>query len=101
MTGVSTLLSSKVSAAAMCLCSVGGLADEELPRLAVVVGEAFGAQPNLRPFLDIGEDRKPRCGRLPRAFAERVRLVVHAPDRIAHRHMAVLLEMVRTGISAR
>ena len=43
----STLLSSKVSAIAIWRCSGAGLAVEELPRLAVVVGEALGAQPHL------------------------------------------------------
>ena len=71
-----------------------GLAVEELPRLAVVVGEAFRAQPDLLAFLGIGEGAEAALRRFARAFAERVRLVVHAADRIAHRHVAVLLEMV-------
>ena len=70
-----------------------GLADEELPRLAVVIGKAFGAQPALGALLDIGKRREAALRGFARAFAERVRLVIDAPDRIAHRHVAVLLEM--------
>ena len=71
-----------------------GLAVEELPRLAVVVGEALGTQPDLLPFLRLGERPEPALRRFARAFSERIRLIVHATDRIAHRHMPILLEMV-------
>ena len=40
----------------------GGLADEELPRLTVVVGEALGAQPHLLALLCIGERAETRSG---------------------------------------
>ena len=70
-----------------------GLAVEELARLAVVVGEALGAQAHLLAFLCAGERPEPSLGRFPGAFAERVRLIVHATDRVAHRHVPVLLEM--------
>ena len=39
-----------------------GLADEELPGLAVVVGKALGAEANLRAFLDIGERAETALG---------------------------------------
>ena len=39
-----------------------GLADEELPRLAVVVGEALGPRRTFWPFLDIGKRAEPRFG---------------------------------------
>ena len=42
-----------------------GLADEELPRLAVVVGEAFGAQPALGALFDVSERRETALRRLP------------------------------------
>ena len=78
-----------------------GLADEELPRLAVVVGKAFRAQANLGAFLDIGERSETALGRFPRPFAERVRLVVHAPDRDCAWPCGRPAGNGRTGISAR
>ena len=93
----STLLSSKTNASTMCCCSIGGLAEEELPGLAVVVGEALRPQPPLRRRPpprrttvkpSAGSSRGPRCVAGPR-----VRLVVHPPDRVDHRHVAVLLEV--------
>ena len=44
MSARSTLLSSNTKASAMCCCSIGSLAHVELPRLAVVVGEALRPQ---------------------------------------------------------
>ena len=55
---VSTLDSSNTSAEAMCACSMRGLAAEEQPRLAVVVGEALGA--DARPW----RRRRPAAAKL-------------------------------------
>ena len=41
------------------------LADEELPRLAVVIGKALGAQPALGALLDIGERREAALAEIP------------------------------------
>ena len=71
-----------------------GLADVELPCLAVMVGKAFRAQTHLWAFLFGGKVTVALYRRLPRPFAEGVRLVVRTPDGIAHRHVAVLLEML-------
>ncbi len=55
ITGVFTLLSSNVSATAI-WCLLGrGLADEELPRLAVVIGKALRAQPDPSRLRSVGE----------------------------------------------
>ena len=95
ITGVSTLLSSKVSAAAIWSLLGRGLADEELPRLAVVVGEALRrAAAPWRPPSASAKRAEAALGNSRGPFAPGVRLVVHAADRIAHRHVAVLLEMV-------
>ena len=63
MTGVSTLESSKVSAIGDVPLLGRCLADEELPRLAVVVGEALrrAAEPS-GPSSTSANDRKPRSG---------------------------------------
>src|SRR4029079_9873227 len=70
-----------------------GLADEELPRLAVMVGEAFRAQAAFGTLLDVGKRDKAALRGFARAFTERIRLIIDASDRVAHRHMTVLLEM--------
>ena len=73
-----------------------GLAHEELPRLAIVVGEALGADAPLGAFGLFGEARKAARGILARAAVRRspaVRLVIGAADGVSHRHMTVLLEM--------
>src|ERR1700738_4871104 len=72
-----------------------GLADEELPRLAIVVSETFRAQPAFRALFDIGKWREAAVRGFPGTLAERVRLVIHVPDRITHSHMPILLEMVK------
>jgi len=64
-----------------------GLAVEELARLAVVIGKACRAQPDLLAFLGFGKRPEAALRRFPRTFPERVRLVVHPVDRIAHRHI--------------
>src|SRR3954447_3840919 len=71
-----------------------GLANEELPGLAVVIRETLGTQPALGATLDVRERRKTALGGFARPFAEGIRLVIDASDGIAHRHMAVLLEMM-------
>ena len=70
-----------------------GLADEELPRLAVMIGEGFAAHALLDAVHRLGERAVAALGRFARPLAPGVRLVVHAALRIAHRHVAVLLEM--------
>src|ERR1700754_4857200 len=75
-----------------------GLADEELPRLAVVIGKALGAQPALGALLDVRKRHKTALGGFTRAFAERIRLVIHTANRIAHRHVTVLLEVVERAL---
>ena len=102
MTGVSTLLSSNVSAISDVALLRRGLADEELARLAVVVGEALRTQtaPSGLPR-HLANDRKPRCGRFARALATRIWLIVHPADRVAHRHVAILLEVVEGTFRAR
>src|SRR6478609_11966830 len=70
-----------------------GLADEELPGLAVVIRKTLGAQPALGAALNVRKRREPALGGLARPFPEGVRLVIDATDRIAHGHVAVLLEM--------
>jgi hypothetical protein len=72
------------------------LADEELPGLAIVVGEAFRAQPGLGALLFGWEGTVAARRRFTRSFVERIRLIIHPPDRIAHRHMSILLE-IREG----
>ena len=66
-------------------CSIGGLADEELAGLAVVVGEPLRTHPLLGALRRLGE----RCEAAGRVLAwaavvagPRVRLVVDAPDRV-------------------
>jgi len=70
-----------------------GLADVELPRLAVMVGEALGPQPHLLALFLGREVAEALDRRFTRALAPGIRLVVDPADRIAHRHVPVLLEM--------
>ena len=71
------------------------LADVELARLAVVVGKAFRPQPHLLALL-LGREMigSRAAGDSRGPSPERIRLVVHAADGIAHGHVAILLEMV-------
>ena len=70
-----------------------GLTDEKLTRLAVVVREAVGTQPAFGTLFDPANGVKPRWGDSLGPFAEGIWLIVGAPDRISHGHMAVLLEV--------
>ena len=95
--GVSTLLSSKVKAAAMWPLLDLGLAEIELPRLAVVVGEGLRAHPSLLPLLLGGKRVEALLRRLARAAggaAPGIRLVIDPALRIDERHVAVLLEVM-------
>jgi hypothetical protein len=73
----------------------GRLADEEEPRLAVVIGEAFRPQPDLGAFFGVRETAKAYLWIFTRAAisAPAVRLVVGPALGVAHRHMPVLLEV--------
>ena len=70
---------------------------EELARLAVVVGEATPSGPAASGRPRRRRERRgtrrpgPRAGRV--GTGPRVRLVVDPPDRVGHRHVAVLLEV--------
>ena len=73
-----------------------GLADEELSRLAVVIGEALGSEARLLGGDRLGEAPEASRRILARAafrLRPAVRLVVRPPRRIAHRHVPVLLEV--------
>ena len=81
-----------------------GLADVELARLAEVVGEQLGAQAPLGASPFGGEGVKAVGGVLARAALlalPRVGLVVRPRGRVVRGHVAVLLEVSRTGTSAR
>ena len=73
-----------------------GLADVELPRLAVVVGERLRAHALLGAADLFGVAFEPNLGVFTRAaiVAPAVRLIVHTTLWVVHRHMAVLLKMV-------
>ncbi|VTZ63650.1 conserved hypothetical protein [Sinorhizobium medicae] len=70
------------------------LADEELPCLTVMVGEAFSADAELRSLLLRSKVSEAFDGRLARSLAPGIGLVVRAPDRVAHGHVAVLLKVM-------
>ena len=72
-----------------------GLADVELPRLAVVVGKAFSPQPalfTLHRFCMAAMTQR-RIGARP-AFRPAVGFVICPTHRVVHGHVAVLLEML-------
>src|SRR5438309_300396 len=71
------------------------LAAIEQPRLAVVVSEAVWPQPLHLALMRRGERPVPtlRIFTRPAVLAPAVRLIIGATSGIAHRHMAVLLEV--------
>src|ERR1700753_4298995 len=75
-----------------------GLADEELPGLAVMIGETFRPHAALRAFLGFRKWRESALWALARPFAERIGLVIGPANRVAHRHVAVLLEMRKRAL---
>src|ERR1700729_2215214 len=70
-----------------------GLTDEKLTCLAVVVREAFSTQTAFGALFDVREWCETALRRLAWSFAEGVRLIIGASDRISHGHMSVLLKV--------
>ena len=72
------------------------LADKKLPRLAVMIGEAFGSHTLLGAAGGFGKAREATHWVLARAALRgtpAVGLVIRTAHGVAHRHMPVLLEM--------
>src|SRR5262249_18439769 len=68
-----------------------GLADKELPRLAIVVGELFAAHALFWCVDGLGKAAKARR-RLAWAFAPRVGLIINPALGVYHRHLPILLQ---------
>src|ERR1700733_3787417 len=75
-----------------------GLADVKLSSLTVVIGETLGTLANFAALFLRGKRSKPGLARFPRtalSTAPGVRLIVDAACGVDHRHMPVLLEIMK------